>query len=101
MWENENHNELKLSPPKTGSPFETVKMSHLFLVCMSGMCGTEEKSRIVTQLDWHEMRISMLVLDCVTNHRLHNKKQEMPLMAKVWCEAITLLMCRLDVLDDN
>ena len=55
---NENCNNSKPSQPKTRSSVRTVEMLHLSLVCMSGMCGTEDKSRFVMQSDWHEMRIS-------------------------------------------
>ena len=44
---------------------------------MNGVSGTEEKSWFVTQLDKHEMRILTLAFDCVTNHRVCGKTQEM------------------------
>ena len=38
---------------------------------------TEQKSWFVTQSEKHEMRISTLALNCVANHRLCGKMQEM------------------------
>ena len=60
--------------------WQAVEVLGLSKCCVCDQCmwvnvsGTEEKSRFVTQLDLHEMRISTLALDCVTNHRLLGKK---------------------------
>ena len=61
---------------------------------MNEVSGTEEKSWFVMQLDKHEMKISTLAPECVTNHRLCNKRQGLS-------EAMTFLFCFLDVFDDN